>query len=146
LSRTEGMTVEQFHAMVNQQSGLLGLSETSSDLRDLLASESHDPRAADAVAVFCYQARKWIGSFAAALGGLDTLVFSAGIGENSAVIRSRICEGLGYLGVALDEAPNSTGARVISKEGSGVTVRVIRTDEESQIARSALQLLDGEQR
>lgn len=145
LSRTEGMTVEQFHTMVNHQSGLLGVSETSSDLRDLLASESHDPRAAEAVALFCYQAKKWIGSFAAALGGLDTLVFSGGIGENSSVIRSRICDGLEFLGVAVDEAPNRAGASVISKEGRGVTVRVIHTDEESQIARSVLQLLDEEQ-
>lgn len=144
LSRTEGMTVEQFHTMVNQQSGLLGVSETSSDLRDLLASERHDPRAAEAVALFCYQAKKWMGSFAAALGGLDTLVFSGGIGENSAVVRARICEGLGFLGITLDEAPNLAGAAVISKEGSRVTVRVIPTDEESQIARSVLQLLDEE--
>ena len=144
LSRTEGMTVEQFHTMVNQQSGLLGVSETSSDLRDLLASESHDPRAAEAVSLFCYQARKWIGSFAAALGGLDTLIFSGGIGENSAVIRSRISDGLGFLGIAVDEAPNSAGATVISKKESGVTVRIIPTDEESQIARSVLQLLDEE--
>ncbi len=146
LSRTEGMTVEQFHTMVNRQSGLLGVSETSSDLRDLLASERHDPRAVEAVALFCYQAKKWIGSFAAALGGLDTLVFSGGIGENSAVVRARICEGLGFLGVALDEAPNLAGATVISKEESGVTVRVIPTDEESEIARSVLQLLDEEQK
>ncbi|MDE3041800.1 MAG: acetate/propionate family kinase [Nitrospirota bacterium] len=141
LSRTEGMTVEQFHTMVNQQSGLLGLSETSSDLRDLLASESLDPRAAEAVALFCYQAKKWIGSFTAALGGLDTLVFSGGIGENSAVVRARICEGLEFLGLALDEARNTKSAAVISKEGSGVTVRVIPTDEESEIARSVHQLL-----
>jgi acetate kinase len=145
LSRTEGMTVEQFHTMVNQQSGLLGLSETSSDLRDLLASESRDPRAAEAVALFCYQAKKWMGSFAAALGGLDTLVFSGGIGENSAVVRARICEGLEFLGLTLDEARNRTGAAIISKEGSRVTVRMIPTDEESQIARSVLQLLDEEQ-
>ena len=145
LSRTEGMTVEQFHTMVNRQSGLLGVSETSSDLRDLLASEGHDPRAAEAVAFFCYQAKKWIGSFAAALGGLDTLVFSGGIGENSSVIRSRICQGLGFLGVAVDEVPNAAGAAVISKERSGVTVRVIYTDEEGQIARSVRQLLDQEQ-
>lgn len=141
LSRTEGMTVEQFHTMANHQSGLLGVSETSSDLRDLLARETHDPRAAEAVALFCYQARKWIGSFAAALGGLDTLVFSGGIGENSAVIRSRICEGLEFFGVAVDEASNTAGATVISTKKSGVTVRVIPTDEESQIARSVLQLL-----
>ena len=144
LSRTKGMTVEQFQTMVNQQSGLLGVSETSSDLRDLLASESNDPRAAEAVALFCYQAKKWMGSFAAVLGGLDTLVFSGGIGENSAVVRARICEGLGFLGIALDEARNLAGATVISREGSGVTVRVIPTDEESEIARSVLQLLDEE--
>lgn len=144
LSRTEGMTVEQFHTMVNQQSGLLGVSETSSDIRDLLAREGSDVRAAEALALFCYQAKKEIGSFAAALGGLDTLVFSGGIGENSAVVRARICEGLEFLGVALDEARNLAGATVISKEGSGVNVRVIPTDEESEIARSVLQLLDEE--
>ena len=141
LSRTEGMTVEQFQTMVNQQSGLLGVSETSSDLRDLLASESHDPRAAEAVALFCYQAKKWMGSFAAALGGLDTLVFSGGIGENSAVVRARICEGLEFLGIALDEARNLAGATVISREESEATVRVITTDEESEIASSVHQLL-----
>ena len=141
LSRTEGMTVEQFHTMVNQQSGLLGVSETSSDLRDLLASESHDPRAAEAVALFCYQAKKWMGSFAAALGGLDTLVFSGGIGENSAVVRARICDGLQFLGVTLDETRNEAGEAVISTEGSGVTVRVIHTDEESEITQSVLHVL-----
>jgi acetate kinase len=142
LSRTEGMTVEQFHTMVNRQSGLLGLSETSSDLRDLLANEANDPRAAEAVALFCYQAKKWVGSFAAALGGLDTLVFSAGIGENSAVIRSRICAGLEFLGVSLDDARNTKDGAIISSEASRVTVRVIHTDEESQIARAVLQLQD----
>jgi acetate kinase len=141
LSRTEGMTVEQFQTMVNQQSGLLGVSETSSDLRDLLASESHDPRAAEAIALFCYQAKKWMGSFAAALGGLDTLVFSGGIGENSAVVRARICEGLEFLGIALDVTRNLAGSSVISREGSGATVRVITTDEESEIASSVHQLL-----
>jgi acetate kinase len=141
LSRTEGMTVEQFHTMVNQQSGLLGVSETSSDIRDLLAREGSDVRAAEALALFCYQAKKEIGSFAAALGGLDTLVFSGGIGENSAVIRARICGGLEFLGVALDKASNLAGATVISRKGHGVTVRVIPTDEESEIASSVHQLL-----
>ena len=141
LSRTEGMTVDQFHTMVNQQSGLLGVSETSSDIRDLLAREGSDVRAAEALALFCYQAKKEIGSFAAALGGLNTLVFSGGIGENSAVIRARICEGLRFLGIALDEARNRTGATVISREESGVTVRVIPTDEESEMASSVHLLL-----
>jgi acetate kinase len=141
LSRTEGMTVDQFHTMVNQQSGLLGVSETSSDIRDLLAHEGSDVRAAEALALFCYQAKKEIGSFAAALGGLNTLVFSGGIGENSAVVRARICEGLGFLGIALDEARNRTGAIVISRKESGVTVRVIPTDEESEMASSVHLLL-----
>ncbi|MEK7237788.1 MAG: acetate/propionate family kinase [Nitrospirota bacterium] len=146
LSRTEGMTVEQFHTMVNRQSGLLGLSETSSDLRDLLASECHDPRAAEAVALFCYQAKKWIGSFAAALGGLDTLVFSGGIGENSTVVRARICEGLEFLGMTIDDARNEAGEAVIATEGSRVTVRVIHTDEEREIAQSVLHVLATDRR
>lgn len=141
LARTDGMTIEQFHEMVNARSGLLGISEISPDLRDLLAHEPSDPRAAEAVALFCYQTKKWIGAFAAALGGLDTLVFSGGIGENSAVVRARICDGLGFLGLALDETRNAAGESIISNEKSGVTVRVIRTDEEIQIANSVYQLL-----
>jgi len=144
LARTEGMSVDQFHKMVNTESGLLGVSEVSSDMRDLLAQEQSDPRAAEAVALFCYQARKWIGALAAAMGGLDTLVFSAGIGENSPVIRARICDGLEFLSLAIDEARNQAGQGVISREGSEVTVRVIHTDEESEIAQSVVLLLHEE--
>lgn len=136
LARTEGMTVAQFYEMVNQQSGLLGISEISSDMRELLAVESNDGRAADAIAVFCYQARKWVGAFTAALGGLDTVVFSGGIGENSAAIRARVCAGLEYLGVALDEEQNANNAPLISLPTSRVAVRVLPTDEEQMIARS----------
>ena len=93
-ARTEQMTAKQFSVMVNHHSGLLGVSETSSDMRDLLAREAHDIRAAEAVALFCYQAKKWIGAFAAALGGLDTFVFAGGIGENAPLVRARICDGL----------------------------------------------------
>ena len=107
LARTEKMTAPQFHQMVNHESGLLGVSETSSDMRDLLDREMKDMRAAEAVALFCYQAKKWIGSFAAALGGLDTLVFAGGIGENAPLIRERICDGLGFLGIELDEKRNA---------------------------------------
>ncbi|MDP3596980.1 MAG: acetate/propionate family kinase, partial [Nitrospirota bacterium] len=146
LSRTEGMTVEQFHTMVNQQSGLLGLSETSSDIRDLLACEDSDIRAAEAVACFCYQAKMWIGSFAAALGGLEMLVFSGGIGENSAIIRSRICEGLEFLGMTIDDTRNGAGEAVISTEGSRVTVRVIHTDEEREIAQSVVHMITADTR
>ena len=138
LARTEQMTTQQFYDMVNHQSGLLGVSETSSDMRDLLDHEKTDVRAAEAVTLFCYQAKKWIGSFAAALGGLDTVVFSGGIGENALPVRARICEGLDFLGIELDESRNAEAAPVISNNTSRVTVRVIRTDEELMIARSVL--------
>jgi acetate kinase len=140
-ARSENMTAEQFQRMINHESGLLGISETSPDVRDLLEKESTDVRAAEAVALFCYQARKWIGAYAAALGGLDTLVFSGGIGENSAVIRSRICEGLQFLGINLDEARNAAGEPVVTIARSPVCVRVMRTDEDVIIARSVFHLL-----
>jgi acetate kinase len=134
LARTEKMGAKQFNEMVNSRSGLLGVSETSSDMRDLLERETQDVRAAEAVALFCYQARKWIGAFAAALGGLDTLVFAGGIGENAPVVRARICDGLGFLGIELEEKPNAANAGVISSPAGRVAVRVIRTDEERIIA------------
>ena len=144
LARTEQMTTSQFYKMVNHESGLLGVSETSSDMRDLLNHEKSDVRAAEAVALFCYQAKKWIGAYAAALGGLDTLVFAGGIGENAPLVRKRICERLGFLGVQLNEARNAKNAAVISKNSSRVTVRVIRTDEELMIARSVLRACPSE--
>ena len=134
LARTENMTPDQFAEMVNFKSGLLGISETSGDMADLLAREAEDVRAAEAVAIFCYQVRKWIGAFAAALGGLDTLVFAGGVGENAPVIRARICENLGFLGVDLDEARNAVTAPIISTDAGHVRVRVIHTDEEVVIA------------
>jgi acetate kinase len=141
LARTEQMTTKQFYEMVNHESGLLGVSEISSDMRDLLAQEAGDVRAAEAVALFCYQARKWVGAFAAALGGLDTLVFSAGIGENCPSIRARICDGLEFLGLELHETRNAENAAVISTERGRVAVRVIRTDEERMLARSVCRVL-----
>jgi acetate kinase len=99
LARTEQISAARFQEMVNGESGLLGVSEISSDMRDLLAREATDVRAAEAVALFCYQAKKWIGSFTAALGGLDTIVFAGGIGEKAPLVRTRICEGLGFLGI-----------------------------------------------
>ena len=141
LARTEKMSTKQFHEMVNFQSGLLGVSETSSDMRDLLDCETRDVRAAEAIALFCYQVKKWIGSFAAALGGLDTLVFAGGIGENAAPIRERICDGLGFLGIELDEKRNVANAGVISSETSRIPVRVIRTDEEWVIASMVCRVL-----
>lgn len=146
LARTEGMSVDRFHRMVNTESGLLGVSETSSDMRDLLREECNDARAAEAVALFCYHARKSIGSLAASLSGLDTVVFSGGIGEHSPIIRSRICEGLEFLGLIVDPTRNEAGEAVISQEDSKVTVRVIHTDEEREIARSVVEVIGAESR
>lgn len=138
VARVDGMAAPAFHHMVTHTSGLLGVSETSGDMRDLLAAEDHDVRAAEAVALFCYHARKWIGAFAAALGGVDTLVFAGGIGEHAATIRERICDGLGFLGIDLDEARNAAAAGVISTDTSRATVRIIHTDEALMIARSVV--------
>ena len=141
LFQAEHLTPQQFNHLINHESGLLGVSETSSDMRDLLAAQATDARAADAVELFCYQARKWVGTYAAVLGGLDTLVFSGGIGEHAAEVRARICTGLGFLGVELDMAHNSTHAAVISSAASRVTVRIIPTNEERMIAQLVQQLL-----
>ncbi len=141
LARTECLDAKGFNELVNFQSGLLGVSETSSDMCDLLDSETRDVRAAEAVALFCYQVKKWIGSFAAALGGLDTLVFAGGIGENAPTVRARICDGLGFLGIELEERLNMANAGLISAPAGRVAVRVIRTDEEWMIASTVCQVL-----
>ena len=141
LARTEGLNAAQFNEMVNAKSGLLGISESSADMRDLLKRESNDPRAAEAVALFCYQIRKWIGAFAAALGGLDTLVFAGGIGEKSPVVRARICDSLGFLGIELDNSRNEQNADLISVETARVKVHVMRTNEELVIARAVCRIL-----
>ena len=141
LAHTEKMTPTQFYKMANYQSGMLGVSGKSSDMQDLLKMEKDDPNAADAIALFCYTARKFIGAYAAVLNGLDTLVFSGGIGENSALIRARICNGLDFLGLELDPSQNEANAPLISTAASRVSVRVIRTDEELQMARSGRRVL-----
>ena len=141
LARTEHMSAKQFNEMVNFRSGLLGVSETSADMQDLLDRETQDVRAAEAVALFCYQVKKWIGAFAAVLGGLDTLVFAGGIGEHAPTVRARICDGLGFLGIALDEQRNAADAGVISAATGRVAVRVMHTDEEWVIANAASRVL-----
>src|SRR6185312_1269868 len=141
LAETEQFDLTRFNQMVNFESGLLGVSEISSDMQTLLEHEASDERAADAVALFCYQVKKWIGAYAAALGGLDTLIFAGGIGENAPLVRSRICEGLGFLGIELDESRNQVNANVISLDLGRVAVRVMRTDEELMIARDVSRLL-----
>ena len=143
LARTEQLTAARFQHLVNHESGLLGVSGISSDMRELLTQEAQDPRAAEAVDLFCYQVRKWIGAYAAVLGGLDTLVFAGGIGENCPSIRRRICAGLGFLGLDLDESRNLDNETRISPAYHRVVVRVIRTDEELTIARAVSQLVQS---
>ena len=141
LLQNEGLDAAAFSRLVNHESGLLGVSDTSPDMQDLLARESEDERAAEAVGLFCYQIKKTIGAYSAVLGGLDALVFTGGIGERSSVIRSRVCAGLGFLGVHLDPKANGQNALLISADGSPVAVYAIPTDEEWMIARTVDQLL-----
>jgi acetate kinase len=141
LADSAGMSAAQFTAMASDDAGLLGVSGTSSDMRVLLEREGNDPRASDAVALFCHQVRKAIGAMAAVLGGLDVLVFSGGIGENASVVRERICDGLQFLGITLSEPANAAGAPVVSTPASGVAVHVIATDEARIIAAAVLRRL-----
>jgi acetate kinase len=146
IMRSGELTYSQFNQIVNHESGLLGVSETSSDMRDLIERAPSDIRAAEAVELFCYQARKWIGAFAAALGGVETLVFAGGVGENAGEVRARICSGLQFIGMELDKGRNAVNAPVISTVSSRTTVRVIQTDEELMIARAVSRLrCDDEQ-
>lgn len=136
LMKSEALSPHQFNHLINHESGMLGVSETSADMRVLLKKQETDTRAAEAVELFCYQTKKWIGSFAAVLNGVDTLVFSGGIGENSPEIRERICHGLEFLGIELDKEKNLNNDEFISADVSTVSVRVIKTDEELMIAKS----------
>ncbi len=141
LLKTKSYTDEQLNALVNRDSGLMGISGLSSSMQELLAARETHERAALAVDIFCYQAQKFLGAYAAALGGLDTVVFAGGIGENSATIRQQICTELEFLGIRLDSSRNQAHAEVISAADSGVTVRVIKTDEDLMIARHTNRLL-----
>lgn len=141
MMQREQLTSRQFNHLINHESGLLGMSETSSDMRDLLLQESGDVRSAEAVEVFCYQVKKWIGAFAAALGGLDTMVFAGGIGEYAAVVRARICAGMEFLGIEIEEESNAQNAAVISTKTGRVAVRILHTDEEVMIAKSVCGIL-----
>ena len=141
LLREKGLSADDVQKMVHEQSGLLGISEISSDMSDLLARQEQDPRAAEAIESFCYQAKKLLAGLAAVLGGLDTLVFTAGIGENAAAIRGRICSDLGFLGIRLDPTRNNANEAIISADGSAATVRVMKTNEELMIARHTYNLL-----
>lgn len=143
LARTEGLSADLLDHLVNRESGLLGVSGTSGDVRDLLARRAADPRAAEALDLFCYQARKWVGALAAALGGLDGLVFAGGVGENCPDVRAGVCDGLAFLGIRLDPAANAANAPVISAPDSPAAVHVIPTDEEVTIARAVFRLTES---
>ncbi len=140
-ARTLGYDAERFNRMVNFESGLLGISETTADMKKLLEIETEDERAKEAVDTFCYHVKKSIGGFAAALSGMHTLVFTGGIGENAPEIRARICTGLEFLGITIDAAHNQEGARLISADGGRVGVHVIPTDEAATIARETARLM-----
>jgi len=142
LMKTENLTPASFNNLINHKSGLKGVSGTSSDMRDLLDNQKSDIHSAEAVELFCYQTRKWIGAFAAALGGLDSLVFAGGIGENSPEIRQRICEGLQFLGIEIKKAQNESNAKLISSKNSPVKVHVIKTNEERVIAEAVIRVLN----
>jgi len=141
LLQAEKLNLQQFNHLINHESGLLGISGMSSDMRELLKDQANDSRAAEAIDVFNYQTKKWIGSFAAALGGVDTLIFSGGIGENASQIRASICSDLEFLGITLDESRNVKHEGIISSDSSRVCVRVIRTNEQLMIARLVYQFL-----
>jgi acetate kinase len=141
LLRTERLTADALDGMLSKESGMLGVSGISADMRDLLSRETTDVAAADAVALFVHGVRKAVGAMATSIGGVDTLVFSAGIGEHSAPVRARVCAALAHIGVALDEARNAANAPVVSTDASACTVRVIPTDEEAVIARETLRVL-----
>lgn len=141
LLEQQGLSPSNVREMLNKQSGLLGVSGLSSDMEELLKKEAENPPAAEAVELFCYQAKKFLGAFASVLDGLETLVFTAGIGENSPVVRRRICEDMNYLGISLDHGRNDVNAPVISCENSPVTVRVMKTNEQLMIARGTKDII-----
>jgi len=141
LLQARGLSPEAVSKLVNRQAGLLGVSGLSGDMQDLLSQEATNPRAAEAIDLFCYQARKFLGALATTLGGLDTLVFTAGIGENAAPVRQRICAGLEFLGIQLAPERNDAHGEIISRDDSPVVVRVMHTDEDVMVARQTHRLV-----
>lgn len=141
LLRLEKWSADDMDDFINRKCGLIGVSQTSNDMRDLLERRSTDHRAAEAVDLFCYQAQKWIGALSSALNGVDTLVFSGGIGEHSAQVRAQICTGLEFLGLQIDHARNTQSEDLISTDDSPGTIRVIATNEEIVIAKTVCALL-----
>lgn len=140
LAHAEGLNAEEFDEMINKRSGLLGISETTPDMEELLRREAEDDRAKNAVELFCYAVKKQIGALAAGMGGCDTIVFTGGMGENAPKIRARVTEGLEFLGVQLDTRRNNQNKPVISPDGSRVTVRMLHTDENQVIVQEIMKI------
>jgi acetate kinase len=152
LSLKEGMTVGEIDNLLNKQSGLLGVSGLTSDMRELLEEEKEkgDRRARLAIDIFCRRARRYVGGYLAEMGGADAVIFTGGIGENAPVVRERICQGLERLGLALDPDKNARlsggGEGEISREGSALRAYVIPTNEELLIARDTFRVVAGVER
>ena len=146
LLATRQYDVEGLTRLVERESGLLGVSGLSADMRTLLAARDRDQNAARAIAMFCHRARREVGALAAVLGGMDSLVFTGGIGEHSAVIRREICRGLEHLGVALHPEANEAGAPIVSPPGTACVVRVVKTNEDLMVARHTRAVVTGERR
>lgn len=141
LLQQKKLSPDQLHQLLNSQSGLLGVSGLAADMQQLLEAAPENPQAAEAIELFCYQARKHLGAMAAAMGGLQTLVFTGGIGQHLPAIRAGICHNMAFLGIVLDETRNQENAAVISHRASPVTIRIVPTDEEWMIAHYTAQLL-----
>jgi acetate kinase len=147
LMRELGLTPADVDRVLNKESGLVGVSGLTNDMRDVLeAAARGDERAALALGIYCYRLKKYVGAYAAALGGLDVLIFTAGVGENSAEIRGKVCDGLGFLGIVLDREANAKAHGVtsdIAAAGSQVRVLVVATDEERVIADETVAVVMG---
>ena len=141
LMNVKGLDARQLEDLVNRRSGLLGVSGISSDMKTLLDRRATAPAAAIAIEMFCYQLRKQTGAFAAALGGLDLLIFTGGIGERASAIRAEVCANLAHLGIAVEPALNESNADTISPSSAQCTVRVIPTNENLMIASHTRSLI-----
>jgi len=141
LLRTRGLSADALSRIVNVEGGLAGISGTTGDMRTLLDRYDGDPHAAEAVEIFCYQVSKAVGAMATALGGLDALVFTGGIGEHAVAVRSRVCARLAWTGIALDETRNAAHAAIISRPDASVVVRIVPANEEVMLARHLRALL-----
>ena len=144
LLQVRAMSADAINRLLNKESGLLGVSGASQDLRDLLAAEASDQRAQEAVALFCHIAKKHLAGLSAVLGGIDTLIFTGGIGEHAAPVRSRVCDGLDFIGIEIDPDRNAARESIISPDGAATTVRVMQTDEELTVARHTVRLIASE--